>query len=124
MSRGPRPLTALKEALGIAQKRGLVQANGENPESLYDFAIVSAGPVVFVRVKYAPRVIVPDADIADNYRDDLARLGMLPHDKAVSRELWLRSRHGTWRFFRLTAGGLAELSRDGGLRTVPSGTGG
>ncbi|MFA4848451.1 MAG: hypothetical protein WC626_01865, partial [Methanoregula sp.] len=34
-------------------------------------------------------------------------------DDAISRELWLRSRHGTWRFFRLTSEYLVELGQDG-----------
>jgi len=121
MSRGPRPVTALIEARGIAQKRGIVQVNGENPESLYDFAIVPAGSVAFVRVKYAPRVLCPNTDLAGEYCTDIARLAMLPVDTAVSRELWLRSKHGTWRFFRVAGESLVELTREGALRTGPVG---
>ena len=45
----------------------------------------------------------------------------LTRDKAVSAELWLRSKHGTWRFFLVTASGLTGLTgltgidRDGKL---------
>jgi hypothetical protein len=35
------------------------------------------------------------------------------HDATISRELWLRSKHGTWWFFRVMAEGLVELGRDG-----------
>jgi hypothetical protein len=40
---------------------------------------------------------------------------------AISRELWLRSRHGTWRFFRVTADGLVEIGRDGNVCPGPGG---
>lgn len=43
----------------------------------------------------------------------------LTRDKAVSAELWLRSKHGTWRFFLVTATGLTEIDRDGKL--LPAG---
>ena len=120
MSRGPRPRVAIGEALEIAKKRGTVQVAGDNPESLYDFAIVSASPVAFVRVKYAARILAPEIDIASGYRDDIARLRSLPQETAISRELWLRSKHGTWRFFRVTAGALTELGRDGRPLTGPA----
>jgi hypothetical protein len=35
---------------------------------------------------------------------------MVVQDAAISRELWLRSKHGTWRLFRLTVDGLAPRS--------------
>jgi hypothetical protein len=104
---------AITEALTIAQQRGMVQVAGDNPESLFDFVIVSVLPVAFVRVKYAARFLVPLIEIASGFSDDLARLRSLPEDAAISRELWLRSKHGSWRFFRITAGDIAELGRDG-----------
>jgi hypothetical protein len=50
----------------------------------------------------------PDVAIKNNYRIGLWEF---------SRELWLRFRHGIWRFFRVTAARLAEPGRNGqGLR--------
>jgi hypothetical protein len=44
-------------------------------------------------------------------------------DKAVSCELWLRSRYGTWRFFYVAADRLIELDRDGTPLAGKSGPG-
>ncbi|MEN6442170.1 MAG: hypothetical protein ABFC71_00260 [Methanoregula sp.] len=114
MSRGPRPRRALSDAVIIAQQRGTVQQHAGNaPESLYDFAIVGTTPVAFVRVKFAARILETISHIAEDFQDEIRRLRAVARDAAISLELWLRSRHGTWRFFRVTGDGLAELDRNG-----------
>jgi hypothetical protein len=47
------------------------------------------------------------------FQDELLQLRMVTRHDAISRELWLRSRHGTWRFFRLMSECLVELGQDG-----------
>jgi hypothetical protein len=86
---------------------------GRGPENLYDFTIVSGIPVAFVRVSYCDRIHAPVPEIALEFRDELIRLCLVTLHEAISRELWLRSRHGTWRFFRFTGECLIELGRDG-----------
>jgi hypothetical protein len=86
---------------------------GPGPESLYDLTIISAVPVVFVRVKFAARILASLQEIIAEFRDAILRLRSIPQDAAISRELWLRSKHGTWRLFRVAADGLTELDRDG-----------
>ena len=86
---------------------------GRGPENLYDFTIVSAIPVAFVRVSSCTRIHVPGAEIAMDFQDELLQLRMVTRHDAISREFWLRSRHGTWRFFRLTGECLIELGQDG-----------
>jgi len=113
MSRGPPSRRALAEAIPIALQRGTIQMAGRRPENLYDFTIVSGIPVAFVRVAYCARIHAPVALLTMDFRDKLIRLRQMMHHEAISRELWLRSRHGTWRFFRLTENGLVELGRDG-----------
>ena len=113
MSRGPPPRRALAEAIPLAHRRGTFQVAGRGPENLYDFTIVSAIPVVFVRVSYCSRIHAPVAEIEIEFKDELLRLRMVTRHDAISRELWLRSRHGTWRFFRLTSECLVELGHDG-----------
>ena len=117
MSRGPQSRLTLAEALPIARGRGTVQTAGRGPEYLYDFTIVSAIPVAFVRVSYCERIHAPVALIAMDFQDKLVRLRRILRHEAISQELWLRSRYGTWRFFRLTTEGLVELGRDGRLLT-------
>lgn len=115
LSRGPKPRRALKAAIPIAELRGRVQMAKSGPESLYDFTIVSAVPVAFIRIKYAARILAPLAEIAAEFREAILELGAVTHDNAISRELWLCSKHGTLRFFRIIAEGLVELGRDGKL---------
>ncbi len=113
MSRGPPSRRALAEAIPIALRRGTIQLARHGPENLYDFAIVSAIPVAFVRVSYCSRIHAPAELLAMDFQDKLIRLRLIIRHEAISRELWLRSRHGTWRFFRLTTDDLIELGRDG-----------
>ena len=115
MSRGPKPRRALSAAIPVAEQRGKIQMSGNGPESLYDFVIVSAVPVVFVRVKYTGRILAPLMEIMAEYREEILRLQSISQDTAISRELWLCSKHGTLRFFRITPSGLVGLGRDGQL---------
>ena len=113
MSRGPPSRRALADAIPIARQRGTIQVAGRGPEKLYDITIVSALPVAFVRVSYCDRIHAPAAELARVFQDILIQLRQISKHEFISRELWLRSRHGTWRFFRLRAECLVELGRDG-----------
>ena len=46
-------------------------------------------------------------------RDEIRRLRLIARDAAVTVELWLRSKHGTWRFFLVTEKDLIELDSHG-----------
>ncbi|WP_292370655.1 hypothetical protein [Methanoregula sp. UBA64] len=113
MKRGSPPYRALSDALPLARRRGITQAAVRAPENLYDFTIVSALPLAFVRVTSCSRIHAPAAELANEFRDELFGLGRIPVHTDISRELWLRSRHGTWRFLRLTPDSLVELGQDG-----------
>ena len=113
VSRGPPSRRALAEAIPIAHQRGIIQMAGRGQENLYDFTIVSSIPVAFVRVSYCTRIHAPVPVLLMELRDKLVRLCQITRHEAISRELWLRSRHGTWRFFRVTGECLVELQRDG-----------
>ncbi|MDP3397350.1 MAG: hypothetical protein Q8S57_11895 [Methanoregula sp.] len=113
MSRGPRPHRALAEAMPIAQLRGVVQMSGLGPERIFDISIVSKLPVTFARVMFAPQILAAIVEIADDFKDEITQLRIIARDAAVVAELWLRSKHGTWRFFLVTATGLVEIDRQG-----------
>lgn len=117
MGRGPKPCRALKAAIPIAKQRGMIQVAGNGPENLYDFAIVSTVPVAFIRVKYAARILASPAEIAAEFREVILALQAIPYDSAISHELWLCSKHGTVRFFRILTDRLIELGQDGQPRT-------
>ena len=113
MTRGPRPHRALTEAIPIAQLRGVVQLGGLSPERIYDISIITRLPIAFIRVMFAARILGAVSEITDDFKDEIEQLRIIARDAAVSAELWLRSKHGTWRFFLVTASGLTEIDRDG-----------
>jgi hypothetical protein len=113
MTRGPRPHRALADAIPIAKARGLIQLAMGGPERVYDIAIVSKIPIRFVSVAFAPKILAPVPELAEYYTNDLARLRVIARDVTVVTELWIRSRHGTWRFFQVTPDTLVEIDREG-----------
>jgi hypothetical protein len=113
MSRGPRPHRALAEAIPIAQVRGVIQMSGLGPERIFDISIISRIPVAFVRVMFAPQILGAVTQIAGDFKDEISQLRIIARDAAITAELWLRSKHGTWRFFLVTGVGLVEIDRDG-----------
>lgn len=118
-----RPHRALPEAIAIARPRGKVQVAVRGPEARYHFTIDATTTGAFVRVRFTPRILASPADIAAEFREELVRLRSIMRDVTISRELWLRSKHGTWRFFRVTAEGVVEIDRSGQEISEKEGTG-
>ena len=113
MSRGPRPHRALEEAIPIAKARGIVQLVMSGPERVSGTAIVPKVPVTFSRVMFAPEILATIQQLADEFKEEIARLRVIARDAAITAELWLRSKHGTWRFFLVTPDSLVEIDREG-----------
>jgi hypothetical protein len=113
MSRTARPRRALPDAISLARLRGQVHVTHRSREALFHFSVIAAGIIVFVRVRYAAQILATVPETAAEFRGDISRLRAIVQGAAISRELWLRSRHGTWRFFRVTENGLVEIGRDG-----------
>ena len=113
MSRGPRPHRALEEAVPIAKARGMIQVTLSGPERIFDIAIVSKIPVAFIRVMFAPKILADIMELAEYYKTEIAQLRVIAKDPAITAELWIRSKHGTWRFFLVTPSTLVEIDRDG-----------
>jgi hypothetical protein len=80
---------------------------------MYDFAIVGTSPIAFVRVKYLTRILASLEKIEAEFRHEVLLLRSIAQNAAISCELWLCSKHGTWRFFRVTADGIAEIGPNG-----------
>jgi hypothetical protein len=127
MTRGPRPHRALAEAIPIAKTRGIIQMALSGPERVFDIAIISKVPVTFARVMFAPAILATIQQLADEFKEEIAQLRTIARDAAITAELWLRSKHGTWRFFLVTPSTLVEIDRDGKRfvsgQTVAYGTG-
>jgi hypothetical protein len=111
--RSPRAHRAIREAIPIAKARGLIQLAMGGPERIFDIAIVSKSPIIFTSIMFAPKILASIPELAEYYRTDLARLRVITRDAAVVTELWIRSRHGTWRFFQVTPSSLVEIDREG-----------
>ena len=113
MSRGPRPHRALEEAVPIAKARGIVQMTLSGPERIFDIAIISKVPVTFARVMFAPAILATIQQLAEEFKDEITQLRLIARDAAITAELWIRSKHGTWRFFLVTPDFLVEIDREG-----------
>lgn len=113
MTRGPRPHRALADAIPIAKARGLIKVAMGGPERIYDISIVSKIPITFASVAFAPKILASVPELVEYYKKDLARLRVIARDASVIIELWIRSRHGTWRFFQVTPNTLVEIDREG-----------
>ena len=113
MSRGRPPARALALATGIAEKRGGVQYFLQAPELISNFVIYLAGLVAHVRVMRVRHLRCTLAWLEREVADALAGLRMIASSPAISRELWICSPRGLFRFFRVCDDGLVELDRDG-----------
>jgi len=113
MNKTSRPRRTLPEGISLARLRGKVELTRHTREALYHLTIVAAGMVAFVRVRFAAQILATLPEIEAEFKKDLVRLRAIVQDAAISRELWLRSRYGTWRFFRITETGLVEIDRNG-----------
>jgi hypothetical protein len=113
MTRGPRPHRALEEAIPIAKARGIIQMALSGPERIFDIAIISKIPVTFTRVMFAPEILATIQQLADDFKEEIAQLRIIARDATITAELWLRSKHGTWRFFLVTPNSLVEIDRKG-----------
>lgn len=113
MTRGPRPHRALTEAVPIAKARGIFQMALSGPERIFDLAIVSTVPVTFTRVMFAPKILATIYELSEEFKEEIGKLRLVARDAAVTVELWIRSRHGTWRFFLVRPSTLVEIDRVG-----------
>jgi hypothetical protein len=101
------------EAVPIAKARGIVQLALGGPERVFDIAIISKIPVAFARVMFAPEILATTRQLANDFKEEIAQLRIIARDAAITAELWLRSKHGTWRFFLVTPNALVEIDREG-----------
>ena len=62
---------------------------------------------------FAPKILAEIPELAEYYKPEIAELRVIAKDPAVVTELWIRSKHGTWRFFLVTPSTLVEIDREG-----------
>jgi hypothetical protein len=115
MTRGRKPLIALGEAKHIAEKRGKVRHFRHEPDMICSFVIYCIGLVAHVRVRRVERIRITPDGLEREAAADLAALRFIVSSPEISRELWIYTPKGTFRFFRVLADSLAELDRHGQL---------
>jgi hypothetical protein len=93
--------------------------------NLAEFLITGNGWFVMVRVRLARRIYASIAEIEAEFSDTIAGLRLVSRCGPVSCELWLYSRYGTLRHFRVEDAGLVEIDCYGPLpvREKPAVTG-
>lgn len=113
MARGRKPLIALSEAKHIAEKRGEVRHFRHEPDMICSFVIYIVGLVAHVRIRRVERIRITPEWLEREAAEDLAALRFIVSSPEISRELWVYTPKGTFRFFRVLAHSLAELDRNG-----------
>lgn len=119
MTRGRKPLTALREAERIAQKRGEVRHFAHEREMICPFVIFTTVSVAFVRIRRVRRLRCTPAQLEGEASEDLAILRSIAYAAGISRELWICSPKGSFRFFRVLDTSLMEFTRDGRIVAAP-----
>ena len=99
MTRGRKPLMALREAVLIAKKRGETRQFMLEPGTICNFVIYRLGFVAHVRIKRVTRVHCSQVWIEREAADALAALRAVASGRGISRELWVflpRGRSGSF----------------------------
>ena len=113
MPRGRKPLIALREAKHIAERRGEARHFRHEPDMICTFVIYIIGLVAHVRVRRVERIRVTADLVEREAAVDLAALRFIASSTEISRELWVYTPKGTFRFFRVLENSLVELDRSG-----------
>ena len=113
MNRGRPATRGINDAVAIAQKRGCVMRVTYAHDSVCDFFIRAVMLVIFVRVMRIEKIVAPVNEIEFVCRRMIAELRLFPPSQQIRLELWVYSKHGTYRFFRLTTAGLEEIQQSG-----------
>jgi hypothetical protein len=111
MTRGHKPLAAIRDAKKFAERMGYRwQENTDNPELGYDLHLFKQGNAFLLKVRVVCNHIDPEAFYEDLLADDLRDVRALPFPQWMPREIRLRTRHGrTFRRLRVYDGTVGEI---------------
>jgi hypothetical protein len=102
-------------ALPVATRRGHVMIFIPSLFNIGDFIIAGAGAFVIVRIRYTEKLHLDIRQIETDFQTTIAGLRSVPRPGPVSCELWLYSRYGTLRYFRIGDTGIDEVDCNGFL---------
>ncbi len=95
------------------------------------FVIYMIGLIAHVRIKRVERIRITPAWLEREAAEEIAALRFIVSSPEISRELWIYTPKGTFRFFRVLENSLVELDRSGNplpgqppvpVRTMPTAT--
>ena len=113
MKRGPLMPRGIALAIPLALKRGHVMVFIRTLLNLGEFLITGNGQFVLVGVRFARKFLASIAEIEAEFAEVITGLRLVPRAGPVSCELWLYSRYGSLRHFRICDAGLVELDSSG-----------
>jgi hypothetical protein len=113
MTRGRRPINALKEAVEIAGRRGSVEQVSGKRSCAFDFIIIEPDRIVFVKVKRSQTSFTYPLEILHQYQREVASLHRVSLTSVTAREFWVRSPHQAWQFFLVRHDSVLEIRADG-----------
>ncbi|NMB78666.1 MAG: hypothetical protein GYA23_06175 [Methanomicrobiales archaeon] len=113
VTRGRPPTQGIRQAVMLARARGIVMEIRQTNESPAVLVITGNSRVTFVRIRRIESIRRSPAEIEAEDREAIALLRTIPGNNTISRELWVYSKFGTWRFFSVEDGWLLEIHRDG-----------
>ncbi|MEN6444322.1 MAG: hypothetical protein WC391_08155 [Methanoregula sp.] len=113
MTRGRRPLIALREAADIAARRGKVLLMPARRNAYFDLIICTEQQTAFVRVKRIVTHYDDPQEIMQCCKREISPIRTVPVTGIVARELWLRSPRGVWQFFLIQPDTINGILPDG-----------
>jgi hypothetical protein len=119
MTRGRPVSKALDEAIPVARARGNVMKFCPEPESACDLMIRTSVHLVFVRIKRVCKIRCTKEEIGAELQEWVIVLCSLPVSESILCELWVYTKQGSWRYFRVRSTGLVEIGRDGNPIRLP-----
>ena len=119
MTRGPESTTGFAAALPVARQRGHVDRFLHGQGSRAEFLIAGSVMLAIVRLRRATCLHGTVADIASIFRQVIDDFRGYPAGGPVLRELWLFSRYGVLRYFRVEDSGITEIGPDGKVLPEP-----
>jgi|GEM_PF-2034443 len=105
--------TGLTLAVPLGFLRGHVMVFMPSGQNLAEFLITGGGWFVLVSTRPVQKLHMSIDGIEAAFREVIAGLRLVPAGGQVSCELWLYSRYGTFRHFRVSATGLVEINAYG-----------
>jgi len=112
MTRGARPLAAIADAKGFAERMGYRWEANTHPDLGYDLHLFKPTYSFLMRARVLRHHIEPDAFYEELIPEDIAVVQNLPFPKWMPREIWLRTQHErTFRRLRILDTGIWEIGR-------------